>query len=75
MAANKIEDISVLWDEVAPYGGIVRVLVDHIDQLRYLEAFESRRANPRRWSVFVKIDSGGKYVQSTINLLEMSQRL
>ena len=44
--------------------GVVRVLVDHPSQVRFLEAFESQRQTPRRWSVFVKIDAGGKCVQS-----------
>lgn len=59
---NKIADLSALWDEIAQYGGIVRILIDHADQLKFLEDFESQRKSPRQWSVFVKIDAGSKYV-------------
>lgn len=58
---NKVADLSDLWDEVAKDGGTVRLLVDHPDQVRFLENFESRREHPRRWSVFVKIDGGQRY--------------
>ncbi|KIP03951.1 hypothetical protein PHLGIDRAFT_25851 [Phlebiopsis gigantea 11061_1 CR5-6] len=57
---NKIADISDLWDEVAQYGYTFRILIDHPDQIKFLEAFESQRENPRAWSVFVKVDAGGK---------------
>ncbi|KAF7792638.1 hypothetical protein EIP86_003735 [Pleurotus ostreatoroseus] len=57
---NKIADLSALWDEIAQYGGIVRILIDHADQLKFLENFESQRKSPRQWSVFVKIDAGSK---------------
>ncbi|ESK97938.1 alanine racemase [Moniliophthora roreri MCA 2997] len=57
---NKIEDLSNLWDEVAPSGGIVRVLIDHPDQVKFLEQFEKGRLHPRQWSVFVKVDGGQK---------------
>jgi len=58
VAINKVADLSVLWDSVAIHGGVVRLLVDHPDQVRFLEKFESNRKYPRRWSVFVKIDGG-----------------
>jgi len=57
---NKIGDLSNLWDELATYGGVVRVMVDHPDQVKYLEQFESRKENPRLWSVFIKVDAGGR---------------
>ncbi|KAK7058991.1 hypothetical protein VNI00_001615 [Paramarasmius palmivorus] len=60
IAPNKIEDLSNLWDEIAPSGGIVRVLIDHPDQVKFLEQFEKERSQPRKWSVFVKVDGGQK---------------
>ena len=60
---NKIADLSALWDEVAQYGATIRIMIDHPDQVKFLEAFESQRESPRRWSVFVKVDAGGKYVE------------
>ncbi len=59
MGVNKIEDLSMLWDEVEPHGCIVRVLIDHPEQIRHLAKFEEKREKPRRWSVFVKVDAGG----------------
>lgn len=60
---NKMADLSALWDEVAQYGATIRVLIDHPDQVKFLEMFENQRENPRAWSVFVKVDAGGKCVR------------
>ncbi|KAL0576370.1 hypothetical protein V5O48_005629 [Marasmius crinis-equi] len=60
VAPNKIEDLSNIWDEVASNGGVVRLLVDHPSQIHFLEQFESKRSQPRRWSVFLKIDGEQK---------------
>ncbi|KAF8642292.1 hypothetical protein AX16_009562 [Volvariella volvacea WC 439] len=58
VAVNKIADLSQLWEAIAGDGGVIRLLVDHPTQVRLLEDFERKRTNPRRWSVFVKIDGG-----------------
>ncbi|KAF8078656.1 putative serine dehydratase domain-containing protein [Lyophyllum atratum] len=58
VAVNKVADLSELWDEVSKDGGTVRLLVDHPDQVKFLEKFEKHRESPRRWSVFVKVDGG-----------------
>jgi len=58
VAINKIADLSAIWDKMMEYGGIVRLLIDHPDQIKHLEIHESRREHPRRWSVFVKVDGG-----------------
>lgn len=55
---NKIEDLSALRETIAPHSGIVRLLVDHPDQVQALEEYESRQGEMRRWSVFVKINGG-----------------
>ncbi|KIK70951.1 hypothetical protein GYMLUDRAFT_33040 [Collybiopsis luxurians FD-317 M1] len=60
VAPNKVADLSHLWDAVAPEGGVIRLLIDHPDQIKYLEECEHERQVPRRWSVFVKIDGGQK---------------
>ncbi|KDQ63585.1 hypothetical protein JAAARDRAFT_118999 [Jaapia argillacea MUCL 33604] len=60
VAINKIEDLATLWDEIEGHGGIVRLIVDHPEQVKALEIFEKGRANPRRWSVFVKVDAGSR---------------
>lgn len=61
VAPNKVADLSELWDKVTIDGGIVRLLVDHPDQIKFLEEFENGREQPRKWSVFVKIDGGQRY--------------
>ncbi|CAA7265829.1 unnamed protein product [Cyclocybe aegerita] len=58
VAPNKIEDLSALRREVDKYGGIVRLLVDHPDQVKFLEEFEAKQGAPTWWSVFVKINGG-----------------
>ncbi|KAF5374933.1 hypothetical protein D9758_000312 [Tetrapyrgos nigripes] len=59
-AANKIADLSNLQDEIAPQGGVLRLMIDHPDQVKFLEKIESERQTPRKWSVFVKVDGGQK---------------
>ncbi|KAG5647955.1 hypothetical protein DXG03_006989 [Asterophora parasitica] len=58
IAVNKVQDLSNLWDEISKDGGVVRLLIDHPEQVKFLEKFESSRKEPRRWSVFVKVDGG-----------------
>ncbi|KAI0801201.1 hypothetical protein C8Q74DRAFT_1240776 [Fomes fomentarius] len=58
MAPNKIADLSALTDELSAVGANMRILVDHPDQVKVIEAWESTKANHRRWSVFMKVDSG-----------------
>jgi len=58
VAINKVADLSALRDSMAVYGGVVRLLIDHPDQVRFLEDFEANSKKPCRWSVFVKVDGG-----------------
>ncbi|PPQ80822.1 hypothetical protein CVT25_001947 [Psilocybe cyanescens] len=58
VALNKVEDLSNLRREFAKYGGVVRLLVDHPDQILFLERFKANQETPTRWSVFVKINGG-----------------
>ncbi|EPQ60665.1 hypothetical protein GLOTRDRAFT_53051 [Gloeophyllum trabeum ATCC 11539] len=60
VGVNKIQDLASLWDELEKYGGIVRLLIDHPEQVQALEQFEQQREKPRSWSVFVKVDGGQK---------------
>ncbi|TFK30411.1 hypothetical protein FA15DRAFT_683766 [Coprinopsis marcescibilis] len=55
---NKISDLSALWDQMELYGGVVRLLVDHPEQIKLLEAFGREEGKSRPWSVFVKINGG-----------------
>ncbi|KAJ6571739.1 hypothetical protein B0H19DRAFT_1209011 [Mycena capillaripes] len=58
VAVNKVADLSDLWDEIAKYGAIVRLMVDNSEQIQFTEEFEKARGSSRKWSVFVKIDGG-----------------
>ncbi|KAF9015131.1 hypothetical protein BDQ17DRAFT_1418246 [Cyathus striatus] len=58
IALNKIADLSKLQDEVAKNGAALRILVDHPQQVQYIDSYEKLKKNPRRWSMFVKINGG-----------------
>ncbi|KZT02661.1 uncharacterized protein LAESUDRAFT_661382 [Laetiporus sulphureus 93-53] len=60
VALNKVQDLSSLWEEIAAFDANLRILIDNPAQVKFLEAFERSRTNPRRWSVFIKIDCGQK---------------
>ena len=66
MAPNKIADLSALTDELSAVGASMRILVDHPDQVKVIEAWESTKTSHRQWSVFIKVDSGNQYVSSQI---------
>ncbi|CDO71617.1 hypothetical protein BN946_scf184911.g87 [Trametes cinnabarina] len=60
MAPNKIADLSALTDELSAVGAAMRILIDHPDQVKVIEAWESTKANNRKWSVFIKVDCGSQ---------------
>jgi len=64
LAVNRLEDLSALRTELEKYGASVRLLVDHSDQVRFLEEYENQQEKPQRWSMFIKINGGQKYVWS-----------
>ena len=60
MAINKVQDLSELRAELQKHGGELRLLVDHPDQVRFLEVYETQQIARKCWSVFVKINGGQK---------------
>jgi len=38
--------------------GVMRLMVDHASQIEFLDAY--KQEGEGRWSVFVKVDGGGK---------------
>ncbi|KAG6868602.1 hypothetical protein C0993_000628 [Termitomyces sp. T159_Od127] len=66
VAINKVADLSDLWDKISEDGGTLRILVDHPDQVRFIEKFECARCSPKRWSTFVKIDGGQRYQRAGV---------
>ncbi|KAJ8487514.1 hypothetical protein ONZ45_g14313 [Pleurotus djamor] len=73
VGTTKIADLAKLWDAIEPNGGIVRILIDHLDQLRALEAFEGKRNSGRRWSAFIKIDGGQKRAGVPPNSIQLKE--
>ena len=58
---NKLDDLSALGEEMNKYGGTVRILVDNLEQVKFLEEYEKQKARPKKWSAFIKMDGGQKY--------------
>lgn len=52
--------MSALRNEISIHKAVFRILIDHPKQVRALEMFERQQINPKRWSVFVKVDGGQK---------------
>jgi D-serine ammonia-lyase len=59
---NKITDMAMIADIMTQYGGTFRVLIDHPEQVHCLDEQGQIEGRSRRWSVFVKIDAGNKFV-------------
>jgi len=59
---NKLDDLSALHTEMTKYGGTIRIFVDHLDQVRFLEEYERTQEHPKKWSAFIKMNGGQKYV-------------
>jgi D-serine deaminase-like pyridoxal phosphate-dependent protein len=60
VALNKLDDLSALHDEMTRYGGTVRILLDHLDQVKFLEEYERTQKHPKKWSAFIKMNGGLK---------------
>lgn len=60
MAVNKVADLAALRNELEKHGGTVRLLIDHPDQVKFLEEYESLQEVRKRWSAFIKINGGQK---------------
>jgi hypothetical protein len=40
--------------------GVMRLMVDHATQIQLLDRYTSDKGSKGKWSVFVKVDGGGK---------------
>jgi D-serine deaminase-like pyridoxal phosphate-dependent protein len=60
VAFNKVADLAALRNELEKHGGTVRLLIDHPDQVKFLEEYESLQEVHKRWSAFIKINGGQK---------------
>ena len=68
VAPNKVADIASISDTITVDGGVFRVLIDHPTQVRSLEQYGKSQGTERRWSAFVKINGGQKFVHSEVKL-------
>lgn len=50
----------MLKNELHGHGAVLRIFVDHPDQVDALEAYNNLQQDPSPWSVFMKVDAGLK---------------
>jgi hypothetical protein len=55
-----LDDLSTLQAEMEKYGGTMRILLDDLAQVKFLEEYESMQEHPKTWSAFIKMDDGHK---------------
>ncbi|KAF8577870.1 hypothetical protein K439DRAFT_1654968 [Ramaria rubella] len=72
---NKLFDLAALSDALAAHGGVVRLMVDNPDQVQALETFNSEHDRSAPWSVFVKVECGGKRAGLAVNSPEFKSLL
>ncbi|KIJ45268.1 hypothetical protein M422DRAFT_30119 [Sphaerobolus stellatus SS14] len=60
VGVNKIADLAALSDSLALHAGMFRILVDSPAQVQALETYNLERDRRTPWSVFVKVECGGK---------------
>ena len=64
IAINKIADMSTLRDEISAHGAVVRILIDHPDQVRTLEEFERQQTD---FKEMVSVCEGRWWPEVTMN--------
>jgi D-serine deaminase-like pyridoxal phosphate-dependent protein len=61
IGSDRIEELDQIQKEVQGKA-VVRVMVDHAEQIRALEEFNSRTGRKENWTAFLKVDGGGRWV-------------
>ncbi|WWD03173.1 hypothetical protein V865_001220 [Kwoniella europaea PYCC6329] len=56
---DKISDLNLAQDKIGSKG-VIRLMVDHPEQIRLLTDFNEKEGRKQKWSVFVKVDGGGR---------------
>lgn len=59
ISADKLKDINSA-QEIVGAQATIRLMVDHAEQIRILQSFSQKIQRHVKWSVFVKVDGGGK---------------
>lgn len=57
---DKLQDLSLLAEEMARYGAVLRLMIDNPGQIM---ALARNRLSTGPWSIFIKVDGGGRYVE------------
>jgi hypothetical protein len=58
---DKLQDLSLLAEEMARYGAVLRLTIDNPGQIM---ALARNRLSTGPWSIFIKVDGGGRYVEA-----------
>ncbi|KAM0746362.1 hypothetical protein T439DRAFT_319020 [Meredithblackwellia eburnea MCA 4105] len=56
---DKIQDLQSIADSIQPHA-VLRLMIDNPGQIGALEAFNSKTGRTTPWSIFIKVDGGGK---------------
>ena len=62
ISEDRMEDLNDAQEKVGDQA-VIRVMVDHSEQIQALGRFSERCSRRQKWSMFVKVDGGGRYVQ------------
>lgn len=66
---KSFETISSIRKEMADHGAVLRLMIDHPDQIQGLEnCLKSAGRESEVWSIFLKLDVGTQYVSSSQSL-------
>lgn len=60
IAVNKVEELSSLMESLEESGATMRIIIDHPEQLHFIEQFAQQRPKVQLWSAFLKVDAGSK---------------
>ncbi len=59
ISEDRMEDLNSIQEKVGKRA-VIRVMVDHSEQIQALGRFNEKYRRKERWSVFVKVDGGGR---------------
>lgn len=65
ISADKMEDLNDAQEKVKGKA-VIRVMVDHPEQIEVLGRFSERVGRKEKWSAFIKVDGGGRYVYTIL---------
>ena len=70
---TKIADLHSLKQQLSKDSAVLRLMVDHVEQVQALKTFNMSLAEePSPWSVFVKVESGYKFRPFRLNYIDIT---